>query len=232
MYDSILNYLLNHYCSLDQLVESSPCNAEEIDAWINAGCLPDHSYCIDTTGAIHSFFGAFSAPDIAISAVAPECRYFNPSHVEKLQALCTATKDLEQLSGLLMQTFFDNYTDTLSKLKAGQFGMHDYIDAQGRTQPAITELLNSEWQYYLQGVYGLCTRTTSTPEIAIKEASIRKINFLTNDLNKTILDSIDKQELRSAVADLDRVSAAFAPHEYPRSSRYKYIDQVRELYSL
>jgi hypothetical protein len=38
--------------------------------------------------------------------------------------------------------------------------------------------------------------------------------------------------LRVAVDLLDSVSAPFAPHEVARSSRHRYVDEVRKTYGL
>ena len=96
--------------------------------------------------------------------------------------------------------------------------------------PDAQALLEKEWQSYQQGTYGLCTKTASACDIAVKEAMIAKIKYLCQQVDDGLLSRFILNDLAQAVDMLDRVSAAFAPHERPHSSRHRYIDAIRANY--
>jgi hypothetical protein len=98
--------------------------------------------------------------------------------------------------------------------------------------PDAGELANdahiaAEWRHFLDGTYGLCTRTGLPEEIAAKEAAIAVIRALTELGARQGLHDEQRSRLAAAVDLLDRVGAPFAPHEVARSSRRRYVDEVR-----
>jgi hypothetical protein len=88
--------------------------------------------------------------------------------------------------------------------------------------------LEAEWQHFLAGTYGLCTKTGLPEQIADKEAAIVAIKALC----ERILTDAETEQLRQAVDQLDAASAPFAPHEFERSSRKRLVDDVRKRYKL
>jgi hypothetical protein len=91
---------------------------------------------------------------------------------------------------------------------------------------ASDELLRSEWAAFLDGTYGLCTRTGLPEEIVAKETAMVAIAALAES------PSPDLEKLAAAVDQLDRASSPFAPHERARSSRQRLVDDVRRRYRL
>ena len=80
--------------------------------------------------------------------------------------------------------------------------------------------LRSEWQHFIAGTYGLCTRSGLPEDIAAKEMAIHVIRALTDDGRP--LDTEERERLARARDLLDRASSLFAPHERARSSRTRY----------
>jgi hypothetical protein len=68
-------------------------------------------------------------------------------------------------------------------------------------------------------------------EIAAKEVAIAAIRELDADRNRSQTEA-DRARLRNAVDLLDRASSPFAPHEVARSSRRRYVDDMRAAYGL
>lgn len=88
------------------------------------------------------------------------------------------------------------------------------------------------WANFLDGTYGLCTRSGLPEEIAAKEWAAGMIEAI---IAQGVADAADEHELamlRHAVDTLDAASSAFAPHERERSSRRRLVDVVRERYRL
>lgn len=90
--------------------------------------------------------------------------------------------------------------------------------------------LPAEWGHFLSGTYGLCTRSGLPEDIAAKELAIKRIQRLSDAPGPLAPER--HAALAEAVALLDAASSPFAPHERERSSRHRYIDQMRARYGL
>ena len=75
-----IEYIRNEYLTLDQLITKSRVSKERILAFIEARCLPRHSYEVTETTQVKSFFG-----DREVGRSSN--RYYAPSHLEKLRGL-------------------------------------------------------------------------------------------------------------------------------------------------
>jgi aminoglycoside/choline kinase family phosphotransferase len=84
-----------------------------------------------------------------------------------------------------------------------------------------------EWGHFLDGTYGLCTRSGLPEDIAAKEAAIVLIRELSSQGGAQELGDEQRKRLAAAVDLLDAASAPFAPHEVARSSRRRYVDEIR-----
>lgn len=88
------------------------------------------------------------------------------------------------------------------------------------------------WQQFLDGTYGLCTRSGLPNEIFLKHIYIRFIEFVTqanrpNDINNALLSLLSE-----SVKELDKVESDFASHEVAQSSRQRCIINIRKDYSI
>jgi hypothetical protein len=89
-----------------------------------------------------------------------------------------------------------------------------------------------EWQYYLQGIYGICTLNATGAEIAKKEIAVKRlIDFNKKHGDKKLSDS-EKKILTILNNEFNEVSNLFAPYQRKNSSRGKYLDKTLELNSL
>ena len=101
---------------------------------------------------------------------------------------------------------------------------HDQLGATGRGTPdqlATDGHLAAEWAAFLDGTYGLCTVSGLPEDIAAKELAIALIR-----------EAGDPAQLRRCVDLLDAASSPFAPHEVARSSRHRYVDEMRRVHGL
>lgn len=81
--------------------------------------------------------------------------------------------------------------------------------------------LAAEWGHFLDGTYGLCTVSGLPEDIAAKELAITLIR-----------EANGGAQLRRCVDLLDSASSPFAPHEVARSSRHRYVDEMRRVHGL
>lgn len=90
--------------------------------------------------------------------------------------------------------------------------------------------LRAEWDHFLNGTYGLCTKSGLPADIADKELAIAIIEGISASVQA--LTRAETVYLSRIVDMLDTASALFAPHEVARSSRRRLIDEVRKQHQL
>lgn len=216
------DYIQRHFLTLQQVSDLAGVAESRIREMQATGCLPGPAYRVSGTCRISSIFGDHQETI--------EHEYYPRSHVTKVQVIERSGERLEILAERRREAFFEAYKDVLKATHAREYGMADLFNEKGDVAgSAANALLYQEWRHYLDGTYGLCTKSAATAEIALKEATIARIKALTGDGNADSKE-VDAAQLLEAVERLDQVSAPFAPHERARSSRGKYIDAVRVKY--
>lgn len=214
-----LEYILTNFVSLPQLAALSGQTEDTINEFIAARCLPGPAYRLEGQVALSSVFGDHSE--------AWKASFFPRSHVEKVRSIARQEAPLEAVASSLEAAFKAEYGALLIELQAREYGMADVFKTDGTVGGRAAEsLLNSEWNHYLDGTYGLCTRSASVREIAMKEIMIARIKHLSAQLEQKPVDTL-RADLAQAVDMLDSVSAPFAPHEVSRSSRQSYITDIK-----
>jgi hypothetical protein len=208
----LLRYLDNNFLTRTQLSA-----AAGIDATALAGLagMPKPSYRLRLDVGCDSFFGAHAEQH--------QVDYYASGYsswIGTLLALCAETDGRlifdQRYRARLAQLTAAGITTDATKLNAG-LGAH----------------LDDEWNYFLDGTYGLCTRSGLPEDIASKEVAIAIVKELTSDRPaERALTSSEHERLVRAVNLLDAASAPFAPHELARSSRHRLVDQVRKDYGL
>jgi len=217
-----IDYITENFLTLEKLATLSKVPVEQLREMMAANCLPGPAYEVTGHYTVRSIFGEHQET---------VCRaYYPKSHVVKAQAIAANSDGYSKQNAALRQAFYRDYKKILVTKKAVDFGLEHLFDEAGQVKgDAADKLLASEWQHYLDGTYGLCTRGASVEEIAMKETMIAKIIYLTDLLDQEKSQSL-VDDLRCAVDALDAVSAPFGPHEVASSSRGRYIDAVREKY--
>jgi len=109
--------------------------------------------------------------------------------------------------------FARRYRARLEQLAASGFDVPDRLATDGHVA--------AEWEHFLDGTYGLCTVSGLPEDIAAKELAIAQIR-----------EAGGRAQLRRCVDLLDAVSSPFAPHEVARSSRHRYVDEMRRVHGL
>jgi hypothetical protein len=197
----LIDYLNSHFLTREQLLACSGIDGARLDALQALGMMPRPSYRLQVQLACDSYFGA---------------------HVEShaidwyAQGMVAWAGLLEALDGprQAFEVFAARYRRRLAQLAADETLSSDAHIA-------------AEWQHFLDGTYGLCTRSGLPEDIAAKEAAIVLIRAMTEDAAGRELSEDERKKLAAAVGLLDAASAPFAPHEVARSSRRRYVDEVR-----
>jgi hypothetical protein len=217
-----LDYILANFLTIEELSLKSEVEVQSLRQMMKAGCLPGPAYTIAFDCHINSVFGDHAEQLLR--------EYFPVSHIDKAKAFSTSAISLSALAEKTKRSFLLIYKKRMEAYGAAAFGLQRFFTKDGRVGGLEAErFLEEEWQHYLAGTYGLCTRTATADDIATKEIMTAKIKYLTAKLDNQHDDQTIVL-LADAVEQLDAVSAPFAPHEVGRSSRYTYIDAVREKY--
>jgi hypothetical protein len=224
--DDSLGYVEANFLSLEQLEAESGVSGREILALIDGGCLPGHAYEVIVSCSISSVFGDHSQEPRAT-------RYYPRAHVGLVAEACSLSREVGrgEAARRLKERFAAKYLERLGQLEAHRFGFEGCFDG-GRVTGEGIRLAEEEYDSFLDGTYGVCTKNATPEEIAEKAVMVRKIELLTDDGARTDLGEEARTELARAVRALDRVSAPFAPHERPASSRYRCVERIAAKYDL
>lgn len=195
----LIHYLQHHFLTREQLLRAAGIEGARLDALQQAGSAPRPSYRLRLRIACESFFGPHGEEH--------GIDYYARGYAQWIAALPTTGEPFGLFAG--------RYRAALGALPLA-------TDA-GLGQEAH---LREEWRHFLEGTYGLCTRSGLPEDIAAKEAAVRAIGAL------TAAEPVDLARLRVAVDLLDRASSPFAPHERARSSRRRLVDDLRARYGL
>ncbi|MEW6984507.1 DUF6058 family natural product biosynthesis protein [Colwelliaceae bacterium 6471] len=207
----LTHYLNKNFLSKKQLLDTTKVTKKEFRQYQKQGVMPKHSYRINLTLECDSFFG----PHLESQAI----EYYAKGYTSWL-AIIQSLKTTEAI----YEVFYQRYANEIERLKT--LGHH--VDSE-KLNVDFDLHVQEEWLQFINGIYGLCTKTGLPEDIAAKEFAIIEIHELTvaEDLTPTAL-----ARLSTAVNLLDEASNPFAPHEYHQSTRYRLVDEVRRKYSL
>ena len=134
-----------------------------------------------------------------------------------MRSLCDSTE-------AVYSVFVNRY-----KIAVESFKDQGCFSAHSKVTSGIDEHIKEEWSHFLNGTYGLCTKSGLPEDIAAKELSILVINEL-SEQNELSPEQLKKLSL--AVDLLDSASSLFAPHERLKSSRHRLVNEVRRQFQL
>jgi hypothetical protein len=204
----LIRYLDLYFFTREQLLARCGIDGAALEDMQRRRTMPLPSYRLRLEIGCDSFFGAH-LEHVAADYYAKGCAsWFSTAAAMDEQAACA--------------TFVERYKAHLAQLGASGIAPRDPGFAN-------KEHLQAEWKGFLDGTYGLCTVSGLPEDVAAKEAAIAVIREVTEAGR---VDGEARELLRKAVDLLDSASAPFAPHEVARSSRRRYVDEMRAAYQL
>lgn len=206
----LIRYLDLHFHTRDQLLAHAGITAAQLEDLQQRRMMPLPSYRLRLDLACDSFFGPHSASE--------RLDYYARGYVAWIREVL-ALGDPDEARSL----FARRYRVRIAQLAAAG------LAPAGRRLDDDAHVA-AEWEHFLAGTYGLCTVSGLPEDIAAKEAAIVVIRETIE--SERALTVEENELLCRAVGVLDNASAAFAPHEVARSSRRRYIDDVRAAYRL
>ncbi|MFD2180410.1 DUF6058 family natural product biosynthesis protein [Veronia pacifica] len=207
----LIKYLNDHFITQSELLELSKVTEEELMKLQHRRLMPQCSYKLKINVESDSFFGAYSEHQ--------ELEYYAKGYISWV----TAIKRLQSSNDAYL-LFASRYKAALNNLKSDGFVISDHKFNEG-----LELHIEEQWAHFLNGTYGLCTKSGLPEDIAAKALATTEINELTewSDLDEKQLSRLER-----AVNLLDSASSLFAPHERLKSSRHRLVDDVRREYKL
>jgi tRNA splicing endonuclease len=204
---ALVKYLQSNFLSYQEIIEQAGVSKVVFDTLQAQGAVPKPSYQFGFSITCDSYFGEHTVPRVQYLYYAQGCVKWlsEVCHLKDNQAIYAHFKAefLREYEALLIQGFYFKYE------------MEDN---------ALDEYIREQFQHFIKGTYGLCTRTGRVAEIVRKEIAIATIQRLSRIADLTANDA---KKMQKAIDLLDEASAYFTAHEYEVSTRAKYIDAFR-----
>ncbi|KZN34585.1 hypothetical protein N480_21405 [Pseudoalteromonas luteoviolacea S2607] len=201
----LLDYLYAHFYSEAQLTKYCDVTKQRFTELQALGVMPKPSYILNAHIGCRSFFGNHEQnADINFYPKTYK-QWLNKMKLNKKREdafHCFNTRMQQTIQALSNKGISSNY-------KNGTKEQAKFIEIQ--------------WQHFLEGTYGLCTRTGLPEDIAKKEITIDYINML---LAQQKLNDKEEKQLICAMNILTSCSPKFAPHERSKSQFHQLAEVI------
>jgi hypothetical protein len=207
----LITYLNQYFLTEEELLSILKVTKQELKGYQQNSLMPKPSYTLNLSLTSDSYFGLYADTQTV--------DYYAKGYVAWL-----GTVILLKEKDCVFDVFRSRYIHAVFGFKDKGIVIEALMDNE-----ELDVHVESEWQHFLDGTYGLCTRSGLPEDIAAKEVAIREIEMLCSH------DELDREQINKlavVVNLLDEASALFAPHERLRSSRERLVNQVRRKYRL
>jgi hypothetical protein len=220
-----LEYLAENFVSLERLAENAGVTPDRVLELVHARCVPRHSYELKRTVVISSFVSG----DTPVLEGAVR-RFYAPAlaHWIRVAEAPAARLPLDAVAARMRATFRADYRRALLELDRHGAELMECCTPEGTLDEGrFATAFDEVWTHWLEGTYGLCVRSPlSAKDVLRKELAVARLARLTLDGKKQIFTSDERAAVLRAVAEYDAAAMPFAPHDYPRSSRKRLVDDV------
>ncbi|WP_394495894.1 DUF6058 family natural product biosynthesis protein [Shewanella sp. ENK2] len=207
----LIKYLNKYFFTQQELLDITKITEQDLLKYQEDGLMPKCSYKLSLNIKSDSFFGLHDDEQ--------EIEYYAKGYSSWL-AIIQSLNSTEAIYSV----FANRYKVAIERLKE-----QGYYSTNSKVTSELNEHIKEEWSHFLNGIYGLCTKSGLPEDIAAKELSILVINEL-SEHNELTPEQLNKLTL--AVDLLDSASSLFAPHERLKSSRHRLVNEVRRKYQL
>jgi len=207
--DALQAYLDAHYLAAAPFARACRISADALAALMDDRLVPKPSYVVTADGTLHSAaFGAMPAGG------ATPGEYHHRGHaawVARAREL-QATLGTEAARTALQAHFTTGFAAAFAERGADE----------------AARLATGAWDSFLRGVHGVCVADPSSVEnIARKESLQATLAELTANGTRHEFPPGTAERVLGMIDDYAASSMAFAPPEYPRSSRKRLVDDLR-----
>ncbi|MCG7490209.1 DUF6058 family natural product biosynthesis protein [Vibrio sp. Of14-4] len=207
----LIKYLNKYFFTKQELLDITKITEQALLKYQIDCVMPKCSYKLNLNMKSDSFFGLHHDEQ--------EIEYYAKGYSSWL-AIAQSLNSTEAIYSV----FANRYKIAIESLKE-----QGYSSTNPKVTSELNEHINEQWSYFLNGTYGLCTKSGLPEDIAAKEFSILIINEL-SEHNELTPEQLNRLNL--AVDLLDSASSLFAPHERLKSSRHRLVNEIRHKYQL
>ncbi|RED43756.1 DUF6058 family natural product biosynthesis protein [Aestuariispira insulae] len=213
----LLNYLYQYFLEEQEFVRRAAIMPDIWLDYLQQGIVPKASYTVRGGLRSSSFFGPFLEEK--------EYRFHQPGHVLWLHQL----DRLDICSEAGARGYFDHrYKAARDAFFTGPLGQACLEWQEGLMDRTSDSTRYETWQYFLEGVYGLCTKDGQPETIFLKQVGVQFIDVVLAE-DAPIAGNGHKRDILCRMVNLlDKVASPFAPHERERSSRQRCIVNLRQ----
>jgi hypothetical protein len=215
-------YLAKHYQNTEQFAASCGISPAQLRELINQQRIPEPSYIVtEQSTLISHVFGEMNA-----SSSKPG-QYFHPAN-RTWVALAVSSSGMVNSNDLKIR-FLNNMRYELEKLDKTLFRLPDCFADDGSVIPdGLARRTEPLWDHFLKGTFGLCIANPITEcEIARKEILQEKLATLSENGTKSHFTESEKNDMLRLIQEYADASMPFSPIEYPRSSRKRLVEDLR-----
>lgn len=225
--DENLKYLAENFVSLDALMDATELDAGAIGGMVAAQIIPRACYFPDDDGNLASNLGS--------AATKLDTTWFHPASaawVLDARALLQSDIDANALADQRRRWFMTAYMDHLKDLR--ELGLIEPAawDDAFSDEASAAAIAKSEFNHWIAGTYGLCTRANTPEAVAVKECMVRNVDHLTGKGRKADLDAAGRGKMVRYLRLFDHVAALFAPFERATSSRQRLCVELPRQYGV
>ena len=202
----LIEYLNNNFYEKKDLLEKSELSELEFKNYQKQGLMPLCSYRLSLASNCESYFGQYSENQ--------DLEYYAKGYISWLATIRSA-KSIDTIYAGFSERYLQKALLLQDKYPLSEESI-EHVGTQAHLEEA--------WKYFLDGTYGLCTKSGLPEDIAAKALAIFDINNL---IATDELPGEGVARLAKLVDLLDSASSLFAPHERLKSSRHRLIDELR-----
>ncbi len=215
----LLNYLYKNFYEQSIFETVADIDHKAFNQLKEYKIIPGPSYVLDTSIATSSFFGNFKNKETY--------SFYIKGLVEWLKAV----RCFDLKSELRAKSYFSHvYGNALKIFFSGEIGQWIELELPNFQSEFNEKKLEATWQYFLDGTYGVCTRTSSPEDISLKQCLSMFIERFCEKNQPGDLLVKQRSMLAKTIDLLDTVESDFAPHEIKLSSRQRCIIDTRKKY--
>lgn len=224
--NQLQSYFDRYYLTTPAVAAALGISEARCDELVTQGLFPAPSYVVSTQRLRSVVFGEFDTPGLA------DAQYFHRDmlawmrHALGLLESC----DLDTARDKLEQTFRHDFGAALQELHHTCWPLPDAFDAQACViEAGLAARCEKNWTYFQAGIFGLCVaHPVSAATIAEKEILQEKLIAISHNGTRTEYEESEIALLLETIEHYEKAAMPFTTLEFPRSSRYRLVDQLRE----
>ena len=209
-YEETLDYLEQHFLTLEALVARTGLPAARLQALIDSGLMPGHSHEATFRLTVYARVNGHHATEDR------RVRYYHPDLVELASAAEIASKRLGAAeAAVAIRRRHDDAVRQASSLAPGD--------------PALQALADDAWSVWRDGTIGVCLQRFSPADIVRKTEAVEAMAAALERASASGVTSVDRRRLQAALASYAAVASPFGPHERDGSTRAQVYEPALAL---